>query len=73
MVANNCKQCEPARLNFQSIQTAHSATTATKRKPNQKMGRTCKIFLQRNTYGQEAHEEMLNITNYQRNATQNPQ
>ena len=36
------------------------------KKPNQKMGRRPKqTFLQRrHTHGQEAHEKMLNITNY---------
>ena len=40
---------------------------------NQKMGRRPKqTFIQRkHTHGQQAHEKMLNITNYQRNANQN--
>ena len=43
------------------------------KEPNQKMGRRPKqTFLQRrHTDGQEAHEKMLNISNYQRNANQN--
>ena len=36
------------------------------------MGRSKQTFLQRrHTDGQKAHEEMLNISNYQRNADQN--
>ena len=43
------------------------------KQPNQKMGRRPKqTFLQRrHTDGQQTHEKMLNITNYQRNANQN--
>ena len=43
------------------------------KQPNQKMGgRFKQTFLQRRyTDGQEAHEKMLNITKYQRNANQN--
>ena len=43
------------------------------KQPNQKIGRRHKqTFLQRkHTDGQEAHEKLLNITNYQRNANQN--
>ena len=45
----------------------------TKKKPNQKMYiRPKQTFLQRRyTDGQQAHEKMLSITNYQRNASQN--
>ena len=36
-----------------------------KKQPNQKMGgRSKQTFLQKHTDGQEAHEKMLNITNY---------
>ena len=43
------------------------------KQPNQKMsGRPKQTFLQRrHTDGQKAHEKMLNITDYQRNANQN--
>ena len=42
------------------------------KQPNQKMGRRPKqTFLQRHVDGQQAHEKMLNIANYQRNANQN--
>ena len=43
------------------------------KQPNLKMGRKPKqTFLQRGpTDGQEAHEKLLNITNYQRNGNQN--
>ena len=42
------------------------------KQPNQKMGRRSKqTFIQRrHTDGQEAHEKMLNMANYQRNANQ---
>ena len=43
-----------------------------KKEPNQKMGRRTKqTFFQRHTDGQQAHESMVNITNYQRHANQN--
>ena len=44
-----------------------------KKQPNQKVGKRPKqTFLQRrHTDGQQTHEKMLNITNYQRNANQN--
>ena len=44
-----------------------------KRQPNQKMSRRLKqtFFKRRHTDDQQAHEKMLNITNYQRNANQN--
>ena len=53
--------------------TAHTTQCQKNKQLNQKMGRRAKyIFLQRrHTDGQEAHEKMLNITNYQRNASQN--
>ena len=47
-----------------------------KKKSNKKLGRRPRqINLQKkkNTDGQEAHEKMLNITNYQTNANQNYQ
>ena len=34
-------------------------------------GRPKQTFLQRHTDGQQTHEKMLNITNYQRNTNQN--
>ena len=51
-------------INFQNIQTAHIAQK--KKKSKEKMGRQSKYtFLQRrHTDGQEAHEKVLNITNY---------
>ena len=43
-----------------------------KKQPKQKMGRRPKYtFLQRHKDSQKAHEKMLNITDYQRNANQN--
>ena len=43
-----------------------------KTQPNQKMGRISKqtFFQRRHTDGQKAHEKMLTITSYQRNANQ---
>ena len=43
------------------------------KQPNQKMDRSLKYtFLQRrHTDGQQAHEKMINIANYQRTANQN--
>ena len=42
------------------------------RKPNNPIKKWAKTFVQRrHTDGQEAHEKMLDITNYQRNANQN--
>ena len=51
---------------------AHAAQLK-KKAPNQKMGRGPKqTFLQRRyTDGQQAYEETLNVTNYQRNSNQN--
>ena len=55
------------------MQTAHAAQHQKNKQPNQKLGRRPKqTFLQRrHTDGHKAHEKMLNITNYQRNANQN--
>ena len=65
---------KPQEINFQNIQPAHVALCQEKTKAhNQKMGRRSKqTFLQRRqTDGKKAHEKMLNITNYQKNANQN--
>ena len=42
-----------------------------KKKLNQKMGRRSKILQSTYIDGQETHEKMLNITDYQRNENQN--
>ena len=56
----------------QNIQTAHAALCPKTKQPNQKIGRRPKqSFPQRHTDGQKAHEKMVDITNYQRNANQN--
>ena len=57
----SCKHCDR-----QNLQTAHAAQYQKNKQPNQKMGRRPKeTFLQRkHTDGQEAHEKLLNITNY---------
>ena len=81
MGENICKQSSQQGINLQNIQTAHVALcqknppkpkNKTKQK-NQKMERRSEqTFLQRkHTDGQKAHEKMLNISNYQRNANQN--
>ena len=73
MGENIYKQSDRQGINLQNIQTAHAAQYPKNKPPNQKMGRRPKqTFLQRRqTDGQKAHEKMLNITNYQRNANQN--
>ena len=73
MGENICKRINGQRINLQNIQTAHAAQYQENKRPNHKMGRRPKqTFLQRRHIdGQEAHENMLNITNYQRNANQN--
>ena len=59
-----------SKIHKQIIQLNNKNNT---KKPTQKMGRRPKqTFLQRrHTHGQEAHEKMLNITNYYRNVNQN--
>ena len=53
-------------ISLQNIQRAHAAQYQKNKEANQKMdGRSKQTFLQgRHIYGQEAHEKMLNITNY---------
>ena len=60
-------------LNLQNIQAAHAAQYQKNKQPNPKMGRRHKqTFLQRRyTDCQEAHEKLLSITNYYRNANPN--
>ena len=54
------------------MQAAHTAQYQKNKQPNQKVVKTPKqTFLQRHTNGQETHEKMLSIMNYQRNADQN--
>ena len=57
------------RLNFQNIQTA-STTQQQKDNPIKKWtGKPQQKLLQRHTDVQKAHEKMLYITNYERNAS----
>ena len=65
MGENICKQSKQQGINLQSIQTAHASQYKKSKKISQKMGRRSKqtFLLRRNTDGQKAHEEMLNITN----------
>ena len=61
-------------LNFKNIQQLIQLDNNNiKKQPNQKMGRRPKqILLQRrHTDGQEAHEKILIIVNYEKNANQN--
>ena len=70
MRANICKGCDQQGVNFQNTQMAH--ITQYERKIQSKAGqKTKQTFLQRHIDGQQAHEKMLIITNYQRNANQN--
>ena len=71
MAENICKRSNQQGINLQNIQTAHAAQCQENKQPNQKMGERAKqTFLQKqkNTDGQQAHENMFNISNYQRNA-----
>ena len=60
-------------MNLQDIQAAHATQYQKNKQPNQKLGQgTKQAFLQRrHTDDQQTHENMLNITHYQRNANQN--
>ena len=77
MGKNICKLSNWQGINLQNIQITPAAQYKKKKKkhkqPNQKTGRRPKeTFLQRShTDGQETHEMLLNITNYERNANQN--
>ena len=54
------------------MQAAHTSQCQKSKQPNQKVGKGPEeTFLQRHTDGSQAHEKMLNITYYQRNANQN--
>ena len=71
MGENICKLSNRQAINLQNIETAHEAQYQ-KKKTIEKIGRKSKqMFLQRrHTGGQKAPENILNITNYQRNANQ---
>ena len=73
MGKNICKFCDQQELNFQNTQTAHATQYQNNQWPNQKMGRRAKqTFLERRHIdGQETHEKVFNVTNYQRKANQN--
>ena len=71
MGENNSKGNNWQIINFQNIQAAHTIQYQKSKQPNQKVGKGPEeTFLQRHTEGQQAHEEMLSITHYQRNANQ---
>ena len=65
---NLCQQCNQHLSYLQNTQKIH--TTEQNKQPNQNMGRRPQqSFLQRRHMdGQQAHEKMLNTTNYQRKA-----
>ena len=70
MKENICKACNWQKINFQNIQTVYTAQYK-KKNSIKKVGRRSKqTFLQRRD-GQKAHEKMLNIADYYRNANQN--
>ena len=66
MGENICKQCEWQEISLQTVQTAHVAPRRKNKRPNQETGRSSKqtLLQRRRTGGQEAHEKMLNVTNY---------
>ena len=71
MGENNSKGNNGQIINFQNIQAAHTIQYQKSKQPNQKVGKGPEeTFLQRHTEGQQAHEEMLSITHYQRHANQ---
>ena len=61
-----CKWCDWQGINLEIVQTALAVQYLKNKQTNQEMGRRSKqTFIQRrHTDGQEAHEKMLNITNY---------
>ena len=64
MEENSCKLFNTQGLNLQNIKTLTDQQHKNKQ-PNQKMVRRPKqTFLQRYRDGQQAHEQMLSITNY---------
>ena len=70
------QRCNQQGISTLNLQTFHVAVSKKKKKPNnpiKKMGRRpTNIFLQRiHTGRQEAHEKIINITNYQLSANQN--
>ena len=68
---NICKQCDSRGYNFQNKKSSscNSITKTPNKKKEQKPIQT--ILHRRYTAGQEAHEKMLNITHFLRNANQN--
>ena len=60
-------------INFQNIPTAHIAQYQKNQQSNEKMSRRSKYtsLQRRHTEDEEAHEKVLNITNYSRNANEN--
>ena len=64
MTENICKWSDWQGINLQNIQTAHAVQQQINEQTHHRMGRRPNyIFLKgRHTYGQKAHEKMLNIT-----------
>ena len=73
MGENICQQSNRQRTNLQNTQRAHGAQYQKKKNPIKKWAKDPKqTFLQRrHTDGEEAHEKIFSITNYQRSADQN--
>ena len=73
MGENLCNKCNKQRPNLQNIQTAHTIQQQQQqKKSNQKMGCRPRHFSKEEHMGsQQAHEKILNITHYHRNANQN--
>ena len=60
------------RINIKNIKATPAAQFQIKKRPNQKMDqRTKQTFLQKHTSGEQTHEKMLNITQYQKSKQPN--
>ena len=61
---------QPTGLNLQNIQATYTTQQQKSQQPNGKMGKRPEQTFLQGTYahGQQAHETMLNIPDYQRNA-----
>ena len=73
MGENSFKWCNRQGLNLQNIQATYTTQQQKSQQPNWKMGKRPEqtFFQGKCTDGQQAHEKMLNIPDYERNANQN--
>jgi len=73
MAENSFKWCNRQGLNLQNIQATYTTQQQKSQQPNRKMGKRPEetVLQGRYTEGQQAHEKMLNIADYKRNANQN--